>query len=95
MTGKEIIAKIEEADISVEDFAYGYFDSPEGVGEYEEVYQHGGEGEGDHWESVKYFKDHNIYIRTIGHYQSHYGTEFYNGYGEEVRPQEKVVTVYV
>lgn len=65
-----------------------------GLGEIEEVYQRGGEGEGDHWESVKHFKDHGVYIKTIGFYSSHNGTDFYDGYGEEVKPQEKTITVY-
>jgi len=64
--------------------------------EWEEIHQEGGEGEGDHWESVKYFKDHDVYIKVIGYYQSHHGTEFYDGWGccHNVKPQERVITVY-
>lgn len=94
MTAQEILAKLQESGISVERFAYGDFDSPEGVGEWTEVYQYGGEGEGDHWESVKHFTDHDVYIRTTGYYQSYCGTDFYDGYGTEVKPQQKTVTVY-
>ena len=64
--------------------------------QYTEVAQKGGEGEGDEWYSVKYFPQHDVYIRVDGWYQSHNGTEFYEGWGccSEVRPQEKVITVY-
>lgn len=65
-----------------------------GIGEWEEVDQYGGEGQGDTWYSVKYFKDHDVYIKTTGFYSSYNGTDFYNGYGEEVKPQKKTITVY-
>lgn len=141
LTAKEILTKIEEQGISVEDFGWGDFGAPEdfelspetqkikdeylkfreipweerkdleaptnyhplankewldsiGIGEWEEVEQVGGEGEGDIWYSVKYFKDHDVYIKTTGFYSSYEGTEFYDGYGEEVRPKEKTITVY-
>jgi len=68
MTAEEILEKVEMEGISVSNFAYGDFEAPEGVGEWEEVDQVGGEGEGDHWHSVKYFKDHDVYIKTIGFY---------------------------
>jgi hypothetical protein len=65
-----------------------------GLGEIEEVEQHGGEGEGSNWYSVKYFKDHNVYIKTTGCYSSYEGIEFYDGYGEEVKPVERTITVF-
>ena len=65
-----------------------------GIGEWEEVHSTGGMDEGSHWTSVKYFKDHDVYICTTGYYQSHHGTDFYNGYGEEVFPKQKTITVY-
>lgn len=65
-----------------------------GIGKWEEVEQHGGEDEGTNWYSVKYFKDHDVYIKTTGYYQSHVGTEFYKGYGEEVKPVEKTIVIY-
>jgi len=70
-----------------------YIDSL-GLGKIVEVDQYGGEGMGDEWYSVKHFVDHDIYIKTTGFYQSHSGVEFYNGYGEEVFPKQKVITVY-
>ena len=94
MTAEEILEVIEQAGIRVNDFAYGDFETPEGVGPFEEVDQVGGEGQGDHWHSVKYFKDHDVYIKTIGFYSSYNGTDFYNGYGKEVRPKEKTITIF-
>ncbi len=89
------ILDIVEANISVDDFAYGDFDSEElGLGEFEEVDHTGGEDEGSRWSSTKYFKEHNVYIKTTGFYQSYVGTEFYNGYGREVSPKQVMVTIY-
>lgn len=94
MTAKEIL-EVVESKMNVSDFGYFDFDAEAlGLGEVEEVHQYGGEGDGDHWESVKYFKDHNVYIRTVGFYSSYNGTDFDNGYGEEVFPKEKTITVY-
>lgn len=101
---KEIFRILDEHEISVSDFAYGEFEEWDsvnkcrvpiyGIGEWEEVQQFGGEGEGDTWFSVKYFKDHDIYIKTTGSYQSDWGTDFYNGFGELVTPRKKEVIVY-
>ena len=65
-----------------------------GLGEIEEVEQRGGEGQGDRWYTIKYFKDHDVYIKTKGFYSSYNGTDFYYGFGEEVKPTQKTVTVY-
>ncbi len=67
-----------------------------GLGECEEIDQYGGEGQGDTWYSVKYFKDHDVYIRVNGWYQSYNGTEFYDGWDccKEVKPISKTITVY-
>lgn len=63
---------------------------------WEEVEQYGGEGMGDTWYSVKYFPEHDIYIKVTGWYQSYNGTEFYDGWGccSQVRPQQKTITIY-
>lgn len=65
------------------------------VGEWEEVEQHGGEGKGDDWWSVKYFKDHDLYIKVSGFYASYDGTTF-DGWDscKEVKPVQKTITVY-
>ncbi len=70
-----------------------YFDSL-GLGKIVEIEQHGGEGEGSNWYSIKHFVYHNVYIKTKGYYQSHSGIEFYDGYGEEIFPIQKTITVY-
>jgi hypothetical protein len=63
---------------------------------WEEVDQVGGEDEGSHWHSVKYFKDHDVYIKVTGWYSSYNGTDFedWDEACSEVRPQEKVITVW-
>lgn len=65
-----------------------------GVGDWVEVEQYGGEGKGESWYSVKHFIDHDIYIRTDGFYTSYNGTDFYDGYGRQVFPKQKTITVY-
>jgi len=65
------------------------------VGEWKEIAQHGGEGEGENWYSVKYFPDHDVYLKVSGQYYSYDGTHF-DGWDKvkEVKPQEKTITVY-
>ena len=95
MTAKEIIEEVERQGISVDEFGYGDFDSPlENIGEWEEIEQYGGEGQGETWYSIKFFKDHDVYIRTDGFYSSYNGTDFEEGFGEEVKPKLKTITVY-
>ena len=102
MTAQEILDKLleledlENSEMSVDSFAYGDVDNPlpNGIGEWEEVEQVGGEDEGSTWYSVKYFKDHNVYIQTNGWYASYHGTDFDEGYGEEVFPVEVKVIQY-
>ena len=65
-----------------------------GLGEVEEVIQVGGESQGTTWYSVKYFKDHDVYIRIDGHYTSYNGADFYDGYGREVVEKEKTIVVW-
>lgn len=93
--------KVEEdgdGEESIDTFAYddGNDELPEEIGKMEEVEQHGGEGEGDDWYSVKFFPKHNIYIKVSGYYSSESGTSF-DGWEDdckEVTPKEKMVTVY-
>lgn len=148
MTGKEIIERLKELNIEVDQFAYDelpYFitnypsaqeaieirnkfakehykdykwDSEENRVLYQqlpnphsiakelyhkeigliwkEVDQYGGEGKGDTWYSIKYFKDHDVYLRVDGWYSSYYGTDFadWDDAVKEVRPQEKTIIVY-
>lgn len=95
MTVEEILAEVEKQGISVDSFGYCDFPNPlENVGEWEEIEQVGGEDEGSTWYSVKFFKDHNVYIKTQGYYSSYNGTDFDYGYGDEVKPVERTVTFY-
>lgn len=95
LTGKQIIEKLKEI-IDVSEFAYNDYDVDKlGLGKIEEVEQYGGEGQGDTWYSVKYFPDHDVYLKVNGWYQSYSGTDF-NGWEDVdvVKPQQKTITVY-
>lgn len=104
LTAKEIIKRLKEywdkKGYSISDFAFisslGQDTDDIGVGMMEEVYQYGGEGQGERWESVKYFRDHDVYLKIRGFYQSYSGTDFPEEWDGvfEVRPKEKTITVY-
>jgi hypothetical protein len=96
MTIQEIIKELEKQEISVEEFGECDIKNPLPViGAWEEVDQEGGgEGQGEYVHSVKLFKEHGVYIKTVGFYTSYHGTDWENGYGEEVKPLEKTITVY-
>lgn len=96
MTYEEILEVVKQEYATVGNFAFISKREIDGVGSVEEVDQYGGEGQGDTWYSVKYFPDHDVYIRIDGWHQSYEGTEF-GGWGDacsEVRPQQKTITVY-
>jgi len=97
MNYQEILEVLKEKISNVDEFAHEDYSNEElGLGEIQEIHQEGGEGEGSHWESVKHFKDHNIYIKVTGYYQSYNGTDFSNWDRacSEVKPTEKTITVY-
>ena len=92
LTAKEILKILE--GISYEEFGMEDYDPHElGLGDVDEVAQVGGGGEGSTWYSVKYFKDHDVYIRIDGWYESYSGTDFENA-PYEVKPKPKTITVY-
>lgn len=100
MTYKEIL-KILQANIdSVDNFAHEDYEKDELskiLGEFNEIEQCGGEGQGDEWYSVKYFEDHDVYIRVDGWYSSYNGVDFSGDWDsccKEVRPIERMVTFY-
>lgn len=64
------------------------------LGKIKEIDQYGGEDQGSTWYTVKYFVDHDVYIRTDGYYSSYNGTDFDQGFGREVKPTQKTITVY-
>ena len=94
---KELIIKHYDGE-SISEFAFedGYDGEIEGLGTFKEVHHEGGEDQGSHWESVKHFPDIDVYISVVGWYQSHLGTDFYDGWDSlsQVRPKEKTIIVY-
>ena len=91
----EQILEVIESKLSVEEFGCGDFAHEElELGEIKVVDEYGGEGQGETWFCVFHFKDHDVYIRVNGFYSSYCGVEFYDGYGHEVKPIEKTITVY-
>jgi hypothetical protein len=95
LTAQEIIEKAKEYCESISGFAYGDFDD-DLAGPFKEVHSTGGEGEGSHWTRTYHFTDHDVYLKVTGYYQSHYGTDFDDGWNcvKEVKPKEKTITVY-
>ena len=93
LTFEQIKQRLIELEISEENFAFGGVDD-EILGPCKEVHQVGGEGEGDHWESVHYFKNHDVYISVSAFYSSYNGTDFDGSEFEEVKPQQKTIIVY-
>ncbi len=97
MNYSEILSILQEKIEGVSQFAYEDFDSNEmGLGDYEIVEKYGGEGKGEEWYKVFYFVEHDVYVRIDGWYSSYNGTDFEDGWNccKEVKPQQKVVTVY-
>lgn len=63
------------------------------LGAYDLVDEYGGEGQGDDYYAIYYFKDHDVYVKFSGWYASHYGSEYSDM--EQVFPEEITVTKYV
>ena len=97
LTFQEIIQKAKDLEYEVSDFGHGDI-SEEEFGEVEEIYdaRQGGEGKGEYWVRVYHFKDHDVYLKAVGYYQSYNGTEFYEGWDSfsECKPSQKTITVY-
>ena len=89
------IMRIIKDNLSVYDFAYGYIPKDLGLGEVKVVEKYGGEDQGSTWFRIQHFVDHDVYIKTDGHYSSYGGTEFYDGHGYEVLPTEVKVIQYL
>ena len=95
MNFEEIVKELKSQNIDKEDFGYGDMKNPlPNIGSWKEVEQNGGEGEGERWNSVKYFPDHDVYININAHYTSYDGCDFNYYDFQEVRPQQKTITVY-
>lgn len=96
LTAQDILKKFQElGDFSYEDFANDEWpeEFSEYVGESKVVDIWGGEGQGENIGYVYYFKEHDIYLRIDGYYQSHYGS-YWDNPPYEVKPKEKIITVY-
>ena len=97
MNYQKILEVLKEKLEDVYSFAHEDYEEEElGLGKIEEVDSYGGEDCGSEWYSVKYFSDHDVYIRVDGYYSSYEGVDFYDGWDccSNVRPKEKVITVY-
>ena len=66
----------------------------ESFGEVENVESFGGEGQGDHVYMVFYFKDHDVYLRADGYYNSWEGKDWSGSSWYPVRPKQVTKTVY-
>jgi len=94
MTAQEIIEKLKEVD-NLEGFVYGSktFEL-EVFGDSEIVDEVGDEeGGGEYSHVVRYFKDHDVYVKVIGCYSSYNGCDWEDEY-IHVKPVEKLVTFY-
>jgi len=99
MEYKELEEKLKEYfKGDVEEFAYITKENNLcNLGKVVEVDTTGGMDEGSFWSSTKHFIDHDIYIRVVGHYQSHHGTDFdsWGSYSvHQVKPVKKEIIDY-
>jgi len=96
LTFKEIVDKLNEANVEISEFACDDITTEElGLGESEEIDSYGGEDQGSTWYSVRYFKEHDVYIRVDAYYSSYGGPDFYNSEYEEVFPTQVTKTEYL
>lgn len=94
LTGKEILNILNEKEISWSDLGYGEVDwETLDLGKVVTVVSYGSEGMGDEYYAVYHFINHHVYIRIDGCYQLYIGAEFYEA-PYEVKPEEKIITVY-
>ena len=105
MTFSEVLIKLEEQygeydsysdDYSIAKFFEEEHGEVEGVGNFIDVQSQGGPAAGNQYVKVKYFPQHDLYIKIDGYYSSYDGTTFYDGWGncKEVRPMVEPTTVY-
>lgn len=90
LTGEEIIEKLCE---SYEPYQFEYDLEEDDFGKTE-IVDDVSETTGDAWQVV-YFKDHNVYVRLNGFYNSYDGsTEYEESDYDIVEPYQAVVTFY-
>lgn len=94
MIYSEILEEIkkEYSDIQKYGFSSGYVSS---LGEVEISDTSKGSGDKD-WYVVFYYKEHDVYVKVSAYYESYYGVSFDEDWEgiSEVRPSQKVVTIY-
>lgn len=98
MNYQELIIELQNQNIRPQSMAQGNMDKVLPlIGRWIQVEQKGGYDEGSHWESIMYFPDHDLYLKTIGYYSSYDGLEVDNSYHSsvtQVKPKEVTITVY-
>lgn len=94
MNAQEIIAALEELEISSEQLGHEDFDSKEveaKLGKFDLV---DNERINDDTWAVYHFIEHDVYLRIDGTYSSYEGSDFSDASLYEVVPKEKVSIVY-
>ncbi len=93
MNGQEIIEKLNEVS-NKSDFWWKDLDE-EVFGKADIIDEEGGYGGGGEYaHRVRFFEDHNVYIKLEGFYSSYNGTDYDDNDYEEVKPVERTVTFY-
>lgn len=100
LTFQQIVEKLNENNISLSEFGYGDFGEGkenfvEGIGPSKEVDSYGGEEQGSEWYSVRYFPEHDVYIRVDAYYSSYEGADFCYSKFVEVFPTQVTTTEYL
>lgn len=89
LTPDQVIEKLRANRVELESLG-----DKELLGDFEIVDSKGGhEGGGDYAMVVMHFKEHDVYIKEEGYYNSYDGTEW-SGNFESVKPLKKEITVY-
>ncbi len=95
LTYREIEDKIlplyEEDPNHPEDFFFEYEEEMKSLGVIEYPLDKRND---DSWEIVVYFKDHDVYMKFVGAYDSDEGSDWSYTVPFEVTPQQKMITVY-
>lgn len=89
-TFKEIVEILKEK-VDLIQWCYDDFDKEElekELGSFERIEEHGGEGEGQNYYTIDYFKEHNVYVKLQASYYSYHGVETEGAYFVEVFPTE-------
>lgn len=99
LTGEELISLIEDnfedQNEFVEEYGYGDTNYEPIFGKSEIVEEEGGhEGAGEDCHIVRYFSDHDVYIRLDGWYASYDGTHWEDADYRVVKAVYKMVRFY-